>query len=613
VGAAVGAIERGSRSDRRRCRDHAAREAHGAEYEQQRKEAADKLDVRASILDKLVQAERVRLGLDGGDDGKQGHAIEFTEIEPWPEPVNGAELLDEIATAVRSYVVMVNHFRDTCALWSMHTYLIDRFFISPRLGIHSPVKRCGKTTLLDVLSRLVARPLPASNVSSASVFRVVEAHRPTLLIDEADTFLPDNDELRGVINTGHRKGGVVLRTVGDDHEVRAFATYSACAIALIGKLPDTIHDRAVSGELKRKLPSETKTIKSFRPDRADHLDVLARKQARWAKDHADSIAARDPEMPPGIINRAADNWRPLLAIADEAGGEWPERVRAAVLAAHDAGEAGEQASWIELVLGDIRDTFAQLGGAPVAELFATSADLEIPSKALVETLIAIEGRPWAEMGKSRKPMSQNRLARILNPLDIRPGKIGPEDARLNGYKLGQFKDAFERYLPPEGASQPDIQTERDEIRTSDILQPDSHETGCPVEKCEKPNNDGLLSTCPVAKGGAGEKAQRTARPKSDDLPYTGEVVPVPDMGPDSLDPHGVPVAGNGGTEPGLSRRRLQELADWYQDQGHQRHNTGTLDTAALDDELRAILRDEVATPEHVEIEFERVMQIVFRI
>ena len=85
------------------------------------------------------------------------------------------------------------------------------------------------------------------------------------------------------------------------------------------------------------------------------------------------------------------------------------------------------------------------------------------------------------------------------------------------------------------------------------------------------------------------------------------------MGPDSLDPHGVPVAGNGGTEPGLSRRRLQELADWYQDQGHQRHNTGTLDTAALDDELRAILRDEVATPEHVEIEFERVMQIVFRI
>ena len=102
-----------------------------------------------------------------------------------------------------------------------------------------------------------------------------------------------------------------------------------------------------------------------------------------------------------------------------------------------------------------------------------------------------------------------------------------------------------------------------------------------------------------------------AKPKSDDLPYDGPVVPVPDLGRDFLDQHGAPRA-NGG-EPGLSRRRLRELADWYQDQGHQRHNDGTLDTAELDDELRLILREEVAFPEHVEIEFERVMTEVFRL
>jgi hypothetical protein len=226
------------------------------DYEQQRKGAAEKLDVRASILDKLVQAERERLGLSGGgDDGKQGHAVSFPEPEPWREPVGGEFLLDGIASAIRAHVVMPDYCRDLCALWVLHSYLIDRFLISPRLGIRSPTKGCGKTLLLDVLGCLVARPLPTTNVTPAAIFRVIEAHRPTLLIDEADTFLYDNDELRGVLN-GNRKGSTVLRTVGDDHEPRAFSVYSACAIALIGALPDTLHDRSVTVDLKRRLPSE---------------------------------------------------------------------------------------------------------------------------------------------------------------------------------------------------------------------------------------------------------------------------------------------------------------------------------------------------------------------
>ena len=560
------------------------------EYERDRKTGAERMGVRIPILDRLVEGERARLGLSGGaPDGKQGHAVSFPEPEPWPEPVDGASLLNGIAAAIRQHVVLTDHARDITALWTLHTYLIDRFLVSPRLGISSPTKGCGKTLLLDVLSRLVARPLPTTNVTPAAIFRVVEAHHPTLLIDEADTFLYDNDELRGVLN-GNRKGSTVLRTVGDDHEPRAFAIYSACAIALIGRLPDTLNDRSAHVELKRRLPSEQ--AEPFRPDRADHLDELARKAVRWTKDNAVRVGEADPEMPDGIINRAADNLRPLLAIADAAGGEWAQRARKAAEASRSADD--HDASRLELLLGDIRDVFKEI---------------EMSSADLVKGLVAIEGRPWAELGKSRKPLSQNRLARTLKPLGIAPKNVGPEDARVRGYILADFKEAFERYLVPEGASQPPIRPERDEIGTSDISKPHSLGNGCADVKCEKPNNDGLLGGCAVAKGVAGEK-MHAARSKSDDLPYTGPVVAVPDLPPETLDEHGVSVtASTNGGEPGLSSRRIQALADWYADKAYYQYSA--IDAGDLDAELRAILREEVF-PEHVEIEFQRVKKAVWR-
>jgi putative DNA primase/helicase len=171
-----------------------------------------------------------------GTEGRQGRCVQAQAVGA----VDGAELLNDLATAIRRHVVMAECQADTTALWAAHTYLLDCFGISPRLAITSPEKGCGKTTLLDVVSRLVWRPLPTANVTAAAIFRIIEAHRPALLIDEADTFLPDNEELRGVLNSSHRLGGAVIRTVGDDHEPRQFSTYSACAIALIGKLPGTL-------------------------------------------------------------------------------------------------------------------------------------------------------------------------------------------------------------------------------------------------------------------------------------------------------------------------------------------------------------------------------------
>jgi putative DNA primase/helicase len=439
------------------------------QYDRERKDAADRLGIRATILDKLVRAER-----PGDDDSKQGSAIAFPEPELWPEPVNGARLLDETAKAIRGYVVMSDTARDTTSLWSLNSYLLDQSLVSPRLAITSPEKRCGKTTLLDVLGRLVLKALPTANVTPAAIFRVVEGYRLILLIDEADTFLRGknaSDELRGVVNSGHRKGGSVLRTVGDDHEPRSFSTYAACAIALIGRLPDTLHDRSVAIDLKRRLPSEQ--IAPFRPDRAGQLDVLARKAARWAKDNAGRIAEADPEMPKGIFNREADNWRPLLAIAYVAGGNWPKRARDALEAAH---AADDDESRLAMLLADVRAEFA-----------ARKPD-QLPSASLAAALVEIEGRPWAEYRKG-KPLTQNQLARLLKPLGITPELIWlpKEEKPRRGYKLAQFKDAFERYLTPKGGFKPLDRYECDKIRTSDAFQTVREGSSLTIEKCEKSN------------------------------------------------------------------------------------------------------------------------------
>jgi putative DNA primase/helicase len=396
------------------------------EYERERKPAAKRLNIRTPALDNLVQAERGHL--EG--EHKQGHALNLAEPDPWPGMVDSGKLLSDIAAAIRRYVVMSAHEADTAALWVMHTYLVRCFGVSPRLAISSPEKGCGKTTLLDVLSHLVLRPLLTANTTVAATFRIVAMKQPTLLIDEGDTFLGENNELRGILNSGHRHGGSVIRVVGDDLEPRAFPTFSACAIALIGRLPATLADRSVTIELRRRRPDEP--IVAFRFDKTRLLDYLARKAARWALDVANSIQGADPEMPGGVHNRMADNWRPLLAIADLVGGEWPMRARRAAQAAIRAGS--DDPSVRATLLADIRTIFAERRSE------------KLSSTELVGALIALEGRPWAEW-KAGKPMTPNTLASLLKPFGIIPGTIRFGETTPKGYQSAHFQDAFERYLP----------------------------------------------------------------------------------------------------------------------------------------------------------------------
>src|SRR5271166_3569685 len=396
-------------------------------YEHQRVAVARRIGVRATVLDMLVRGKRQPETANG-----QGQPLDLPTPELWPDRVDGAALLSEMTVAIRKYVVMEAGCPEAVALWTLHAHALDAFQISPRLAVTSPEKRCGKTTALDVVYSLAPRPLSTSNTSAAAIFRTIEAARPTLLIDEADTFLTNNEEIRGVLNSGHRRSAAyVLRLVGDNHEPRQFSTWAAVAIALIGKLPETLQDRSILIRMRRRLSSES--IAQFRADRTDDLKVLARKAARWANDNLETLRAMDPDVPPTITNRDADNWRPLLAIADAAGGEWPARARAIAETMTDQADGDDQ-SLKMMLLEDVRS------------VFETNGVDKLPSADLVEAVSEMKDRPWPELGRAAKPITQNKLAGLLKDFGIHPGNVWAGTKPLKGYSLGQFQDAFKRYL-----------------------------------------------------------------------------------------------------------------------------------------------------------------------
>src|SRR5262249_7018374 len=235
-------------------------------------------DIGISAPGKLLDAALQRQQTAQTDAG----LVLFADPEPWPSEVDGGELLDEIESLIRRFVILQDDASHAIALWILHAWALRAFDISALLAITSAMKRCGKTTLLELIGMLAPRPLSASNITAAALFRAIEKFKPVLLIDEADTFLAGNDELRGVLNAGHRRSSAfVIRNVGDNHEPTRFCTWGAKAIALIGKLPGTLEDRSIVIEMRRRAPGE-RTAR-FKTRICEELaEPLRRKAYRWA-------------------------------------------------------------------------------------------------------------------------------------------------------------------------------------------------------------------------------------------------------------------------------------------------------------------------------------------
>jgi putative DNA primase/helicase len=351
--------------------------------------------------------------------------------------VNVAQLLDDIRSTVRRFIVCEPETATAAAIWIAFTWIIDHVHVAPLAVITAPEKRCGKTQLLDLIGRLSRRNLFASNISPAATFRVIEAKSPTLLIDEADAFFRENEELRGVINSGHtRTSAYVIRTVGDDFEVKQFSTWGAKAIAGIGKLADTVMDRAIVLALRRKGPDEK--VERLRHAEPGLFDMMARKLARFGEDHGAAIGRAKPALPDALNDRAQDNWEPLLAIADFAGGRWPTEARRAALAI--SGESEQELSIGEQLLAAIRDAFEQ-----------DSAD-KLSREELLRRLVSDEEAPWATWNKG-KPMTAEQFRRRLKPYGIATKKVRTSRYETaQGFDRGQFKDAWSRYLDAGNAS-----------------------------------------------------------------------------------------------------------------------------------------------------------------
>src|SRR5215471_21406908 len=222
---------------------------------------------------------------------------------PWPESVNGVELLDKIAAAFRRFVVLPPHGDSVQALWCLHAHALDAFGISPVLEINSPELECGKSVNQSVMRRMAPRALTTTSISMSGVFRTVEKYKPTLFVDEGDAFLALNEDLRGILNSSHLKNDAfVIRTEGDQHEPRAFSTWCAKSIALIGNLPPTLRSRAIVIQMKRK------TAKDRVEDFHGHypypeLAALQRQAWRWAHDNLLAIGQCKLALPDGLINR----------------------------------------------------------------------------------------------------------------------------------------------------------------------------------------------------------------------------------------------------------------------------------------------------------------------
>jgi len=394
-------------------------------YDLFRKRFVENTPFRLSTVDDKVFQVR-------GATASKDTAI-VSEVEPWGETVDGSDLFDMIHDYIRSYVVFAAE-ADAIAVsvWAFFSHCHGIADCSPFLAFCSPEKRCGKTRGLEVTSRLVPRPLATASISPAALFRTIEECEPTLLIDEADRAFrgsDGNEELRCLLNSGHTKtAAFTIRCDGEDHAPTKFSTWAPKIIALIGKLPDTLEDRSIIINMRRKLPTDK--VQRFRGARDGDLPV--RMLARWAKDNSEALqAAPDPEMPSGLDDRQADNWRLLLTIADLIGRGDLVRAACSELC---TGRTDTDTDNARLML--LEDTRTIIGTADA-----------ISSASLLSGLIAMEERPWPTWHKG-KPISMRSAAGLLRPFGIKSKLIRDGKDVFRRYSRADFTDAFTRYLPP---------------------------------------------------------------------------------------------------------------------------------------------------------------------
>ena len=287
-----------------------------------------------------------------------------------------------------------------------HAHVLDAFDPHPGSAFLSPEQGSGKPG--------AGNPHPACPVADARrqrhsrravPVRRRQSHPPTILFDEIDTIFgpkaKEHEELRGLLNAGHRRSGVAYRCVGEGTKQTVVeSAFAAVALAGLGKLPDTILTRSIVVRMRRRAPDEH--IEPYRARLHEPEGWKLRAMlADWTATVAEQLTGYWPEMPPGVTDRPADVWEPLLAVADAAGGPWPGRARdACAWLVRDNAERGISLG-IRL-LADLRDIF---GGARA-----------ITTEDILTRLRGLDAAPWADLKGA--PLDARGLARLLDDYEI---------------------------------------------------------------------------------------------------------------------------------------------------------------------------------------------------
>jgi putative DNA primase/helicase len=418
---------------------HALAQLSPLEYDRARKGFARELGIRVETLDAEVARVRNQLHEDAM---LQSALATLRSPEPWPEPVNGAEVLTQVADRFNHYLILPPGAPHAFTLWDAHAHCFSAFIQSPRLNISSPEGGCGKTTALDVIAALTPRAIRTENLTAPVLFRLVHQHQPTLLLDEVDAWLPQAEELRGLLNAGHKRGACAYRCDGEGNAVRPFRAFSPAVLAGIGQLTGTLHDRSIVVPLMKAEAGDK--LARFDDHHIEIETELCRKLARWTADNFAAIKSCEPAMPPAAFNRLGDNWRPLFAIAQIAGGDWPRLALESFNHLATVRTPPPHPIPLPVQSSEFNSSTVQSSNGSqlisvIRHIFAGSGVDRLSSTQLAEALTAQQpSNPAIGQSNGQSRFTPVTLSRQLRQFGIKPKVLRFGDHLAKGYELSDF-------------------------------------------------------------------------------------------------------------------------------------------------------------------------------
>ena len=445
-----------------------------------------------------------------------GQSVTFSRVDPWPDPVDGAELLSEISDTFAHYVRVTKSERDVLALGVVHGHAWNLFDIMPIFALTSPQPRSGKTRLMRLMARTAPKALLIGGSTAAFLTRAIDLAHPNIFADEYDTIMkgdPEKAEMfRGILNTlFDRESAFVGKCVAteDGPVPRLFSVWSPLWLAGLKGVPPTIEDRAHHIQLRRKRLGEK--VKSLRLRDGPEFDIFKRKAARFVADNERALREANPDCPEALAehsDRAADAWSPLFAIAQVAGGGWLARAHTAALVlvgVQDAAGAKKEVTTDKddelALLVDIRTTVIAVDAlAPDADELGKDKQIAVKALTTARALadagqapakppritLAIGGaqlalalgstdlfpdRRWSEWEHGR-PIKSHHIIAVLREygIELKSVRVPGTDKFLWGFSRAALDDAFSRYVSSPRGYTPGEQKSASRPHSTEIIE-----------------------------------------------------------------------------------------------------------------------------------------------